>query len=214
MNNKLKFINLYIKYTVGKIDRDKYKNIFKFIIKLAIFLLIVAIIAHFGMKAYKHIEKEYIYPIKYSEYIEKYAEQNELDKSLVYAVVKCESGFDSGAVSDIGAKGLMQLTDDTYEWVLSKTTKSPFYADDLLVPEKNIQAGCALLKLHLDEFSDEGCSLAAYHAGRSKVKEWLRDENYSSDGVTLTKIPYSDTASYVTKVLDTKQKYQDIYNFD
>lgn len=186
----------------------------KFLIKLAIFVLIVAIIAHFGMKAYRFIEKEYLYPTKYSEYIENFAEQNTLEKSLVYAVVKCESGFDSGAVSDIGAKGLMQLTDDTYEWVLSKTTKAKPLENDLFVPEKNIQAGCALLRLHLDEFSDESTAIAAYHAGRSKVKEWLQDKNYSSDGITLTKIPYSDTASYVTKVITTKQKYQEIYNFD
>ena len=186
----------------------------KFLIKLAIFVLIVAIIAHFGMKAYRFIEKEYLYPTKYSEYIENFAEQNTLEKSLVYAVVKCESGFDSGAVSDIGAKGLMQLTDDTYEWVLSKTTKAKPLENDLFVPEKNIQAGCALLRLHLDEFSDESTAIAAYHAGRSKVKEWLQDKNYSSDGITLDKIPYSDTASYVTKVITTKQKYQEIYNFD
>ena len=186
----------------------------KFLIKLAIFVLIVAIIAHYGMKAYRFIEKEYLYPTKYSEYIEDFAEQNTLEKSLVYAVVKCESGFDSGAVSDIGAKGLMQLTDDTYEWVLSKTTKAKPLENDLFVPEKNIQAGCALLRLHLDEFSDESTAIAAYHAGRSKVKEWLQDKNYSSDGITLTKIPYSDTASYVTKVITTKQKYQEIYNFD
>lgn len=186
----------------------------KFLIKLAIFVLIVAIIAHFGMKAYRFIEKEYLYPTKYSEYIENFAEQNQLQKSLVYAVVKCESGFDSGAVSDIGAKGLMQLTDDTYEWVLSKTTKAKPLENDLFVPEKNIQAGCALLRLHLDEFSDESTAIAAYHAGRSKVKEWLQDKNYSSDGITLDKIPYSDTASYVTKVITTKQKYQEIYNFD
>ena len=186
----------------------------KFLIKLAIFVLIVAIIAHFGMKAYRFIEKEYLYPTKYSEYIENFAEQNTLEKSLVYAVVKCESGFDSGAVSDIGAKGLMQLTDDTYEWVLSKTTKAKPLENDLFVPEKNIQAGCALLRLHLDEFSDESTAIAAYHAGRSKVKEWLQDKNYSSDGITLSKIPYSDTASYVTKVITTKQKYQEIYNFD
>ena len=186
----------------------------KFLIKFAIFVLIVAIIAHFGMKAYRFIEKEYLYPTKYSEYIENFAEQNTLEKSLVYAVVKCESGFDSGAVSDIGAKGLMQLTDDTYEWVLSKTTKAKPLENDLFVPEKNIQAGCALLRLHLDEFSDESTAIAAYHAGRSKVKEWLQDKNYSSDGITLSKIPYSDTASYVTKVITTKQKYQEIYNFD
>ena len=186
----------------------------KFLIKLAIFVLIVAIVAQFGMKAYRFVEKEYLYPIKYSEYIENFAEQNTLEKSLVYAVVKCESGFDSGAVSDIGAKGLMQLTDDTYEWVLSKTTKAKPLENDLFVPEKNIQAGCALLRLHLDEFSDESTAIAAYHAGRSKVKEWLQDKNYSSDGITLTKIPYSDTASYVTKVITTKQKYQEIYNFD
>ena len=186
----------------------------KFLIKLAIFVLIVAIIAHFGMKAYRFIEKEYLYPTKYSEYIENFAEQNKLQKSLVYAVVKCESGFDSGAVSDIGAKGLMQLTDDTYEWVLSKTTKAKPLENDLFVPEKNIQAGCALLRLHLDEFSDESTAIAAYHAGRSKETERLQNKNYSSDGTTLSKIPYSDTASYVTKVITTKQKYQEIYNFD
>lgn len=181
----------------------------KTFIKAVIWLVVIAVLIFGGKYSYDKIEKM-IYPQDYKSLIEAYSEEYGLDKSLVYAVVKCESGFDSNAVSSIGAKGLMQLTDETYEWVCSR------YKDnsdkDLFIPEVNIKAGCRLLRLHLKEFGNVKTALAAYHAGRGITNRWLKNPDYSSDGETLDKVPYEETSKYIDRVVKTIDKYKEIYN--
>ena len=47
-----------------------------------------------------------------------------------------------------------------------------------------------------------------------RVGEWLADEAYSSDGVTLHTIPYPETENYVAAVMENYSVYQDLYHFD
>lgn len=166
-----------------------------------------------GFKAYNKIQKS-IYPTDYSDIIEQNADKYGLNRSLVFSVVKCESKFNKDAVSNIGAKGLMQLTPETYEWVCSKYGDTYNNSDDLFDPEINIKAGCRLLKLHLKEFGNVKTALAAYHAGRGVVNKWLNNSDYSDDGKTLKKIPYTETLNYVTRVTQTVEKYKEIYNIN
>lgn len=50
------------------------------------------------------------HPLLYEEYIEKYSEQYSVPKEIVCAVINTESSFDSSALSEAGAMGLMQIT--------------------------------------------------------------------------------------------------------
>ena len=59
---------------------------------------------------------------------------------------------------------------------------------------------------------DEKLAICAYHAGMSNVRSWLSQENYSKDGKTLDKIPYSDTEWYYDKVSQAKQIYKELYS--
>ena len=47
-----------------------------------------------------------VYRQDYSEYVEKYAKENNIDSLLIYAIIKAESNFDSKAVSNKGALGV------------------------------------------------------------------------------------------------------------
>lgn len=154
-----------------------------------------------------------LYPHKYAGLVEKYSSEYGVDEDLVYAVIKCESGFDPDAVSDADAKGLMQLTDDTFEWVQTKLHESGYTAEDLFDPETAVKYGTKLLSLHLAEFKDERLALAAYHAGRSAVTGWLADDKYT-DSTGLHTIPYKETNVYVERVLNTKNIYEKIYRED
>ena len=51
------------------------------------------------------------YPKKYQELVEKYSTQYQVDDMLVYSVIRSESRFNPNAVSNIGACGLMQITE-------------------------------------------------------------------------------------------------------
>lgn len=151
------------------------------------------------------------YPLKYAEIIENTADEMELPRALLFALVKAESSFNSDAVSEANAKGLTQITPETFSWLQTKTGES--YEDEALFePEISVYYGAWFLKYLLDEFGDEKTALAAYHAGRGIVKEWLLCEEYSSDGKTLDAIPYKDTAAYTERVLKMKNIYKNLYD--
>jgi soluble lytic murein transglycosylase len=181
--------------------------------KLVLFMLLAAaILALLWQPLYKDVFLKSAYPLKYGSIVQKYAVQNSLDPNLIYAVIKCESSFNPRAQSNIGALGLMQLTPPTFEWAMSKERASPKYTtDDLYTPEVNIHYGTVVLSALLREFGDVGTAVAAYHAGRSNVKKWLKNTDYSKDGKTLSHIPFDDTRAYVGRVEQTRKIYSELY---
>lgn len=151
-----------------------------------------------------------LYPLKYTEFVEVYARENNLSEDFVYSVIKCESGFENDAVSYVGAKGLMQIMPDTFDWIKSKLKDDASY-EDIFDPELNIEYGCYLYGYLMEKYESEELALAAYHAGISNVNKWLKDTEYSDDGKTLKDIPFPSTKEYVTKVIETKKIYQKLY---
>ena len=182
-------------------------------LKLIGLLLILSIILGIIVVNTGRIVVETIYPRQYRSLVEENAEAFELDEALLYAVIKTESGFDKDAVSSVGAKGLTQITPDTFSWLQTKTGE--YYEEDSLFnPEISIYYGAYFLNMLIDEFDNVETALAAYHAGRGKVNEWLEDPGLSPDGVVLEKIPYEDTAGYVEKVMKNIERYESIYDLD
>ncbi|MBQ3161776.1 MAG: lytic transglycosylase domain-containing protein [Oscillospiraceae bacterium] len=181
--------------------------------KLGSFLLIVFLGALvFGIFNIENICKKYIYPIEYGKYVEEAAYKTGVDNYLIYAVIKTESNFNTDATSDVGARGLMQLMEDAYEWVKFRMNdESDISYDDMYDPYYNIKYGSYLLKLLYDEYGDVETAVAAYHSGRGSVNEWLKNEAYSSDGKTLDKIPSDTTAHYVSKVMKAYNAYTNLY---
>lgn len=156
-----------------------------------------------------------VYPVKYSNYVDDSIEKTGLSPSLVYAVIRSESGFDPKAISYVGAKGLMQITPDTLDWVRYRLGEKDTVSHDILYnPQRNIYYGCFILKLLYDEFGTTKEVLCAYHAGFGNVKRWLKNKEYSSDGKTLDVIPFKDTNQYVTKVMRTMEIYKEIYGMN
>lgn len=154
----------------------------------------------------------HVYPMQYADIVTEMAEKYDLSPSLIFAVIHTESKFDKNALSPADAKGLMQITDDTFLWALKKAGQEELHSDNLYVPRTNIQYGCYILTLLNDQFNNMETSLAAYNAGQGRVREWLKNPDFSYDGVTLINIPYEETATYVRRVLITQKRYQQIYN--
>lgn len=175
---------------------------------LAIFLAAGAVL--FGPRLVEAGMK-FLYPQRYADLVEREAAQFELDPDLVYAIIKTESGFDSQAVSSAGAKGLMQLTQETFTWMVSLYPPENGGAD-VFDPGDNIHCGCALLRLLLDQYGSLDVALAAYNAGIGNVSEWLQSGDYSHDGETLHTIPYPETDAYVRKVQRAYQIYEKLYS--
>ncbi len=177
---------------------------------LIITAVILALLTAGGFFGYQFYLK-YTHPLKYESYVEKYSRMNGLDKYLVYAVIKTESGFDPTAVSSVGARGLMQIMEETFDWVSYRLDDSETRYLDMYDPEINIRYGCWLLGYLYEEFGDVETAMAAYHAGRGKVNEWLEDKSISADGVHLDVIPIPDTDHYVGKIVKTMETYKRLY---
>jgi soluble lytic murein transglycosylase len=154
--------------------------------------------------------KKSLYPMEYKNVVETCCREYSLDKNLVYAVIKTESNFKKDALSHKGAKGLMQVTDDTASWCIEKFNLS--VSDDIYDERSNIIIGCAYPSYLMEHFSGEiSSAVAAYNAGQGNVSKWLSDKRYSDDGKTLKKIPYEETREYVKKVLKRRDIYIEMY---
>ena len=185
--------------------RKKSKKIITFVFFAVLSVLIFLIGSYLFAKQ--------SYPLKYSEYVELYSEQNNIPIELTYAVIRSESSFRPDATSSIGAKGLMQITDETLDWIRFRMGEKEDVSYDILYdPKENIKYGTYLLRLLIDEFNSTDTALCAYHAGWGNVKEWLENTSYSSDGMTVENIPFKDTDSYVKKVIHTMNIYKKLYS--
>ena len=126
----------------------------------------------------------------YDQLIRQHSEANGLDYRLVKAVMIAELNGDPTAVSNKGARGLMQIMPDTaHDLKLS----NPFD------PEENIQAGTRYLKLLYGLFKGNlEVVLAAYNAGPHKVMEHMAVP------------PINETISYIKRVKLYYAKLKDL----
>lgn len=137
-----------------------------------------------------------IYPTKYDGYVLHSAEKYDIDRALVYAVIKAESDFDDAAISSSGAIGLMQILPSTGKWIAKELGKDAFVLDELYDPKTNVEFGCFYLNYLKQKFSDINAVICAYNAGETVVRGWL-DE---SGKLNESKIAYSETKKYLKRV--------------
>lgn len=154
------------------------------------------------------------YPQKYRELVEQYAGENQVDPLVIYSVIRTESGFDPQAESAVGARGLMQITEETFWWIKSKIAPGEeLEFEDLYDPETNIRFGAYYFAACLERYeNDLSTAAAAYHSGWGTVDRLLEQEDYSADGAILHTFPYEQMKLYVYKITHAFQKYQTLYS--
>jgi soluble lytic murein transglycosylase-like protein len=130
--------------------------------------------------------------------IQEASRRHGVQSSLVKAVIDAESSFNSHAVSGAGAKGLMQLMDDTGKGL---GVTDPFD------PAQNIQGGTKYLSNLIRKYNgNEGVALAAYNAGSGRVDR-LGIANDKDLSEKLDQLP-KETQKYVSKVLNLQLAYE------
>ena len=152
------------------------------------------------------------YPREYAEYVTVYAEKYGVPEELVYAVIRTESDFDSGAVSPVGAVGLMQLMPSTFEWLTDDMLFEHLENGMLYDPETNIRYGTYCLSYLYDRYGNWETAIAAYNGGLGIVDKWLEDDKYADGEGGLKRIPFKETRQFVTRVTDAWEMYEKLYN--
>lgn len=135
-----------------------------------------------------------------------------IDRALIFAFVKQESGFDMRAQSPVGARGLMQLMPGTATLVAGRRG-IPFGDQSALTdPATNLALGQGYLEMLMD---DEGVGrnlfllAAAYNAGPGNVAAWMRTANYQGDPLLFIEtLPNAETRLFVERILANFWIYQ------
>lgn len=177
-------------------------------LKRLVILLVLIVVVYF---AGQFVLKTYLFPFKHKDAIMKYSEEYNLDPYLVLSVIKAESKFNADAESHKGAMGLMQITEDTAQWIAEQMGLEDYDKNKLYNEEYSIMMGCWYLDNLRSEFGDMENFIAAYNAGRGNVNKWLNNQEYSKDGKKLDYIPFKETKKYVDRVNSYYKIYKAIY---
>jgi soluble lytic murein transglycosylase len=137
-----------------------------------------------------------------------------LDRCIVYAIVRTESGFDQADRSPAKAVGLMQVTPEagrntakhfgiSYDW--KRLVSDPVY---------NTQLGAAEISALLKDYRGSLLlTFAGYNAGRGRVQQWVAQHGDPRDPRVdavdwVERIPFPETRNYVQRVMENLQIYR------
>lgn len=157
-------------------------------------------------------QKKYVYPLPNRQLVFTMAQRYEVDPYLIYAVIQTESRYIETATSPKGARGLMQIMPETGAWIAEKLRTANYNQDKLYNPAVNIEFGTWYLATLREEFDGNPVlTLAAYNGGRGNVKQWKRQYGWNDDFSDIKQIPFSETRTYVSKVLSAYNEYKKLY---
>ena len=139
--------------------------------------------------------------------------QKILDSSVILALIRQESEFDTSANSKVGAKGLMQIMPATAR-LLSKVTNTDFSREKLTKDKDyNLALGSYYISDLDDNFGSHYLAFAAYNAGPHRVEKWIktygdprRKQIDAIDFIEL--IPFHETRNYVQRVSENINVYE------
>ena len=149
---------------------------------------------------------------RYNHIIEDASTKYGVDKFLVKAVMRRESGFDPFSYGSHGEIGLMQVTAGAgVEWARA-TGRRDFGRDSLWDPRANVEAGTWYLARALRRWQaiDDPIpfALAEYNAGLGNVQRWLPAGRETTAQQFLEAITYPSVRRYIETITDYYQAYR------
>jgi soluble lytic murein transglycosylase len=151
---------------------------------------------------------EILYPLAFWPTVNKVSSSYSIDPFLLLSLMREESRFDRKALSRAGAIGLMQLMPETAERTSRKLRIKLEDTDSIYETDANIKLGAHYFNALIREFNSVSAALAAYNAGESRVRQWLKNGNYASSDEFIEDIPYRETRQYVKRIISTYYRYK------
>ena len=136
-------------------------------------------------------------------------------KALAYAIARQESEFNMAAVSSAGAHGLLQLLPGTAKEMAKKAGMT--YSKARLTTDAGYNAtlGAAFLGDQLGRFDGSYVlTFVGYNAGPGRALDWIKrygdPRGQDIDAVVdwIERIPFTETRSYVQRVMENYQVYK------
>lgn len=177
------------------------------ILSTIIFIMILL----FGILKIQNYILKKVYKTRYSEYVYKYSEENNIDPLLTFAMIKAESNFKRSIKSNSGAIGLMQLMENTAIEEAKEAGEEIIIIESLYNPEINIKIGTKYYAKLIKKYDNYLIALAAYNAGIGNVDNWIKQGIIKEDGSNIENIPFKETNNYVRKINRDYKIYKMLY---
>jgi soluble lytic murein transglycosylase len=155
--------------------------------------------------------REITLPLRHDDIIRQQAADKNVDAALIAAVIYEESKFQD-QTSHAGARGLMQITPGTAEYIAAKSGGIAFEQGDLASPQINIAYGAWYLRYLLDKYeTNDLAAIAAYNAGEGTVDGWIATAG-GLESFGERDIGFPETRAYVDGVMDHRAAYRKHYD--
>ena len=139
------------------------------------------------------------FPVVFESEFMNASEESGLDVEELFAVARRESAMAADAVSEVGARGLMQLMPSTARLTARKHNYR-YSRSRLMRPGYNTAVGALYYADLIEQYDgNRVLALAAYNAGPNRVRRW--SEGTMSVARWVDTIPFKETREYVRAVL-------------
>ena len=147
------------------------------------------------------------YLAPYRSELQEHIREQGLDEAWVYGLMRQESRFATGAKSEVGASGLMQVMPSTARWVAQKLGLKSYRNALIHQLDINLRIGTYYMKTVLAQSENSPVlASASYNAGPMRALQWRGD--IPLEGAIYTEsIPFSETRDYVKKVMSNTVYY-------
>ncbi len=152
------------------------------------------------------------FPRPYLDEVNRFTKKVNLEREIVYAIMREESGYNPQIRSWAGARGLLQLMPSTAKVTASRSGIDKSKANHLLEPKNAIEIGTA----YMNELSDQTLGhpafiIAGYNGGWGNLSRWLKKTKTNQLDLFIEEIPYGQTRNYTKRVLRSYWAYKIIY---
>jgi len=141
-----------------------------------------------------------------------------IDRALIYAIIRQESEFNASAKSRAGARGLMQILPRTAMSVAKQQKIRYLGRWQLMEAEKNIELGRKYISKLLKRKSINNNLVfmsVAYNSGIRNLAKWQKKMNFLNDPLLFIEmIPIRETKGYVKKIFNNIWFYREILGQD
>lgn len=158
------------------------------------------------------VVRQLLYPRYFYDAIAEDAKRYDTDPALVLSIMREESRFNPRAKSQAAARGLLQFIITTARDIGRDVGLVDVDPEDLYDPRIIIQLGAKYIAELTETFSGNHYRASgAYNAGPKQVALWARMQAAEGDDYFLTAINFDETKHYVRKVMNSYERYTEIY---
>jgi soluble lytic murein transglycosylase len=178
---------------------------------LVVVAALAAVVAALALGPFNETIRELTLPLRHDDIIRQQAADKHVDAALIAAVIYQESKF-RDQTSHAGARGLMQITPTTADFIAHRSGGVRFSQADLATPQINIAYGTYYLRYLIDHYDgNETLAVAAYNAGQTNVDRWVRAAGGAGSFDADADIPFPETRGYVHGVDKRRDDYRHHY---